>query len=111
VEIAADAGLFHLHFAGTERFGRTDDGVIFGLIEILHEVGIEANFRCEELSVEHRVFVARSSVEPSKVTEGKRSVVIDSDYSGRRLESFRDEVLCGSKWGCGLGNRCLTADL
>ena len=59
MEVAADAGLLDLDFAGTERFGCPDDGVVDGLVEILHVVSVEADFRREELRIQHSVFVAR----------------------------------------------------
>ena len=54
VEIAADAGLLDLNFAGAERLSRADDGVVDRLVEIFHVVRVESDFRREERRVERR---------------------------------------------------------
>ena len=54
VEVAAHAGLLDLNFAGAERLRRPDDGVVYRLIEIIHVVRVEADFRREERRIHHR---------------------------------------------------------
>ena len=97
MEIAADAGLLDLDFAGAERFGRPDDGVIDRLVEIFHVVRIEADFRSEEFRIEHGIFVARGAVEPGEVAEREWSEVVHSCGGARApagLQEARERAGC-----------------
>ena len=59
VEVAADADLLFLHFAGPEALGRTDERVVDRVVEALHEVRVESHLRREERRVERDLLVAR----------------------------------------------------
>src|ERR1039458_1746311 len=56
VEIAAHADLLLLELAAAEGLGGSTHGVVYRLIEVHHIVGVEADFRSEELRIQHGVF-------------------------------------------------------
>jgi hypothetical protein len=83
VEVATDAGLLDLDFAGPEALGCPNNRMVDGLIEILHIVGVESHFRSKERRVENHVLVTRRAIEPGEIAEGKRGLQIYRRSSGR----------------------------
>ena len=75
--------------------------VVDRLIEVLHEVSVESDFRSEELRVQHRVFVARGAVEPGKVAVRERGEVVHAGSGVRGLQGFRKEC-CAAGAGAGV---------
>jgi hypothetical protein len=55
------------------------------LIEIRHIVSVEPDFRCEELGIQHRIFIARAAVQPGKVAICEWRKIVDSLRWLRRL--------------------------
>ena len=95
MEVAADAGLFYLDFAGAERFGRPNDGVIDRLVEILHVVRIESNFGSEEFRIEHGIFGPCGSVEPTEIAIRERCRIVGCGSGVGGLQGVRHSVFGG----------------
>src|SRR5579871_4454191 len=64
--------------------------MVRGLVEVFHEVRVEADFGSEKLRIEHCVLVARGAVEPGEITVGKWCDVIHTSCSFGRLQGFGD---------------------
>src|SRR5271166_3943576 len=84
MEVPADADLLHLDFISPKDFSRAAKSVVSGMIEVLNVISVEPNFRGEELGISHRVFIARSAVEPSPVGIGERHSWLRFHGLGRR---------------------------
>ena len=93
MEVAADAGLLYLDFAGAERFGGADDGVVDRLVEIFHVMRIEPNFRREEFRVKNGLFGARASVEPTEIAKGEWRKVVGGGSEIGGFQGFRKPML------------------
>jgi hypothetical protein len=103
VEVTTDTDLLLLDFAGPEALGRTAQRVVDRVIETLHVVRVEPDFRRKERRIQGDFLVARRTVEPREVAEGERGQLVDRRRAGRRgLGSGRRRAL----WSTGTRFQC-----
>src|SRR5215472_12737056 len=93
MEIAADARLLHLKFTRAEGLGGAAHRVIPWLIEISHEMRVEANLRRKELGIDGWSLGSRSAVQPSEIGVCEGGLIIYARCGIRGFQRLGECVL------------------